>query len=451
MTRFRSRPLTITALCALAALGAGACAGAGGGGSGSGDTVRILMVNNPQMRALKELAPEFTQQTGIKLSFTELPENDLRDKVNQEFANQSNQYDVSSVSALEVPIFSKRGWMAPLDGYVGKDSAFDQGDVFPAFTKALTSDDGKLYAEPYYGESSFLMYRKDVFAAKNLTMPENPTWDQVAALAAQVGNAEPGMAGICLRGQAGWGQNLAPLSTVVNTFGGTWYDQNWNAQLTSPQFTQATRFYVDLVRKYGEPGAAQAGVQECINTVQQSKAAMFYDATSIAGLLEANDSPVKGKMGYVPAPVKDTANSGWLWTWAWGIEKASPNKDNAWKFISWASGKQFEQQAAAKVGWSKAPTGKRNSTYAQDGYRQAAAPYYQQERTALQKADPANPGVQPRPYSGIQFVGIAEFPSLGTQVSQQISSAIAGQISVPDALAASQKLAQQVGDTHRTG
>src|SRR3954453_7334143 len=154
-------------------------------------------------------------------------------------------------------------------------------------TKSLSSG-GKIYAEPFYGESSFLMYRKDVFAAKGLRMPARPTWPQVAALAAKVDNAQRGLRGICLRGQVGWGQVFAPLTTVVNTFGGTWFDKDWDAKVNAPEFTEATEFYTKLVREHGEAGAAQAGFTECLNNMSQGKVAMWYDATSAAGSLEAD-------------------------------------------------------------------------------------------------------------------------------------------------------------------
>ena len=154
-------------------------------------------------------------------------------------------------------------------------------------------------------------------------MPERPTWDEVADIAAKVDGAEPGMKGICLRGLPGWGEMFAPLTTVVNTFGGTWFTEDWQAQVNAPEFKEATNFYVDLVRAHGEPGAAQAGFTECLNAMSQGKVAMWYDATSAAGALEAEDSPVKGKIGYAQAPVKETKSSGWLWTWSWAMQAAS--------------------------------------------------------------------------------------------------------------------------------
>ncbi|MFJ9352579.1 ABC transporter substrate-binding protein [Streptomyces sp. NPDC101237] len=422
------------------------CSGAGAGGGSSAHSINVLMVNNPQMVELQKLTKaNFTKDTGIKVNFTVLPENDVRDKISQDFANQAGQYDVATLSNYEIPIYAKNGWLEPIDSYVKKDTAFDQQDILKPMQQALTAADGKLYGEPFYGESSFLMYRKDVFQKKGLTMPARPTWQQVADLAAKADGAEPGMKGICLRGLPGWGEMLAPLTTVVNTMGGTWFDKDWKARLDAPEFKKATQFYVDLVRKHGEAGAAQSGFAECLNDTTQGKTAMWYDATSGAGSLEAAGSPVKGKMGYVPAPVDKTDSSGWLYTWAWGIQKASKNPGDAWKFISWASSKGYEKLVGEQAGWANVPAGKRTSTYDIPQYRKEAAAFADVTRDAIAGAKPNDPGVQPRPAPGIQFVDIPEFTDLGTKVSQEISSAVAGRQSVDDALKKAQQLAEAVG------
>jgi sorbitol/mannitol transport system substrate-binding protein len=445
--KMRAATLAAGALCA--ALSASACAGAGGGNSaGDPNSISVLMVNNPQMEDLQRLTAEnFTKETGIRVNYTILPENDVRAKISQEFSSQAGQYDVASLSNYEIPFYSANGWLAPLDD-VAQDPEFDQDDILPAYTASLTGEDGKLYGEPFYGESSFLMYRKDILEAKGLTMPAKPTWDEVADIAAKVDGAEPGMKGICLRGQPGWGQVFAPLTTVVNTFGGTWFDKDWNAQVNSPEFTEAVEFYTKLVREHGEAGAAQAGFTECLNNMSQSNVAMWYDATSAAGALEAEDSPVKGKIGYAQAPVKETASSGWLWTWSWAMQAASKKQDAAEKFIAWASSKDYEELVASELGWAKVPSGKRISTY-ENAEFQKAAPFFEAERFAIENADPKNPGAQERPAVGIQFVGIPEFAALGTNVSQGVSSAIAGQGSVADALAKGQEAAQKVGNKYK--
>ncbi len=445
----RVRTMTAAGAAAIVMGSLTACAGWGGGvGGGGSDSINVLMVNNPQMVDLRKMAPAFTKKTGIKVHFTVLPEDDLRDKASQEFSSQAGQYDVATLSNFEIPIYAKSKWVAPLDDYIKKDPGFDQDDILPPMQTAL-SVDGTVYGEPFYGESSFLMYRKDVFKKKGLTMPKHPTWQQVAQLAAKVDGAEPGMAGICLRGQPGWGQVLAPLDTVVNTFGGTWFDKDWNARLTAPAFKKAVSFYVDLVRKHGERGAPQAGFTECLNDLVQGNVAMWYDATSAAGSLEATDSPVKGKIGYAPAPVVKTKSSGWLYSWAWSIESASTKKDQAWKFISWASGKKYAQLVGKKLGWTRVPAGFRKSLYDNPKYLAKAKAFAKPTLEAISSAKPNDPGVQPRPAPGIQFVDIPEFTDIGTQISQDISSVIAGKKSVDDALARGQQITQDVGDQYK--
>jgi sorbitol/mannitol transport system substrate-binding protein len=237
---------------------------------------------------------------------------------------------------------------------------------------------------------------------------------------------------------------------VVNTFGGTWFDKDWNAQVDAPPFKAATNFYVNLVRAHGEAGAPQAGFTECLNDMVQGNVAMWYDATSAAGSLEAADSPVKGKIGYAPAPVVQTQSAGWLYAWSWSIQQASKKKENAWKFISWASSKQYEELVGSQLGWSRVPAGKRASTYQNPDYLKEAAAFAQPTEDAISSADPRNPGTQPRPAIGIQFVDIPEFTDLGTQVSQYVSSAIAGQTSVSSALKRGQKLADDVSERYQS-
>ncbi|MFE0789188.1 ABC transporter substrate-binding protein [Streptomyces mutabilis] len=451
-TQSRRRPRATLAMAAagtlLAPLLSGCWVGAGGAGSG-GDAINVLMVNNPQMVELQKLTTDhFTKDTGIKVNFTVLPENDVRDKISQDFANQAGQYDVATLSNYEIPIYARNDWLHEMNSYVAKDPTYDQQDILKPMRESLTGDDGKLYGQPFYGESSFLMYRKDIFEKEGLTMPEHPTWTQVAEFAAELDGAEPDMKGICLRGLPGWGELMAPLTTVVNTFGGTWFDEDWNARLDSPEWEKATKFYVDLVREHGQSGAAQSGFAECLNNMTQGNVAMWYDATSAAGSLESANSPVKGKMGYAPAPVEKTDSAGWLYTWAWGIQKASRNADKAWKFVSWASSKEYEQLVGDEVGWSDVPAGKRASTYENPDYVKEAAAFQEMTREAIEGAKPNDPGVQPRPAPGIQFVGIPEFTDLGTKVSQEISAAVAGRQSVEQALKKSQQLAEQISEEY---
>jgi sorbitol/mannitol transport system substrate-binding protein len=452
-TGFSGRWRPAFAVLLVAALGSTACSGAGGGGGGGGGgkSITVLMVGNPQMEDLQKVtADNFTKDTGITVRFTILPENELRDKVTQDVATQGGQYDVATIGAYEAPIWAKNGWLHELSSYADGDSGYDKADLLPPMVKSLSGEDGKLYAAPFYGESSFLMYNKDLFAAKGLTMPERPTWAQVAEFAAKINDKAAGVSGICLRGLPGWGELFAPLTTVVNTYGGTWFEKDWTPKVNAPEFTAATKFYVDLVKNYGEPGAPQAGFTECLNTFGQGKAGMWYDATSAAGTLEDKSaSKVAGKVGYVYAPVNKTKSSGWLWAWALAMPKTTKNADSAWKFISWATGKDYEKLVGSKLGWSRVPSGKRASTYNIPEYKQSASAFADVTLKAIEEADPTNPGVQPRPALGVQFVGIPEFADLGTKVSQEVSASIAGSTSVDKALADGQRLAEEVAKKYQ--
>jgi sorbitol/mannitol transport system substrate-binding protein len=427
-----------------------ACSGAGGGGGGGGSdggptTITVATVANPQMQDIEKLVGNFEKDNpDVKVKFVILPENELRDRVTQDIAAQGGQYDVVTIGTFEVPQWAKNGWIENLGPYTDKDPSYDAKDLIPTVSAALSYNDS-LYAVPFYGESSFLMYRKDLFDKAGLTMPAKPTWDQVAQFARKLNDPKKNQAGICLRGLPGWGELFAPLNTVVNTFGGRWYDMSWNAQLTEAPFKQATQFYVNLVRDAGEPGAPNAGFTECLTAYSQGHAAMWYDATVAASLLEdPKTSKVAGKNGFAPAPVKDTEWSGWLWAWSLALPATSKKKDAAWKFMSWATSKDYIKLVGQELGWARVPPGSRLSTYEIPEYKESAAAFADLTVQAINQADVANAGTQPRPYTGVQYVGVPEFQSLGTSVSQEISAAIAGRQTVDQALQKGQQQAEQV-------
>jgi sorbitol/mannitol transport system substrate-binding protein len=444
---------TASGICGLlvAAGTATGCAGAGTLAQGGGDSaIVVAIIANPQMEDAISLAPEFfEEQAGIDVSFITLPENEARAKITASVATGGGEFDVVMISNYETPQWAENGWLTNLQPYADKTRGYDPQDFFPSIRQAL-SYDGDLYSVPFYGESSFLVYRDDLFRQAGLKMPAQPTWPQVAELARKLDDPARGVSGICLRGLAGWGENLAPLNTVVNTFGGRWFDMDWDAQLTEKPFVDAVEFYVDLVQSYGEPGAATSGFSECVTLYAQGQAAMWYDATSMVSTIESEaDSTVVGKNAYAPAPVVETDVSGWLYSWSLGIPETSDSKDEAWEFVSWMTDKDYIRLVGEELGWARVPPGSRLSTYQIPQYAKQAKAYAEPTLTALKTVDPNKPTVDPVPYSGIQFVGIPEFQDLGTRVSQQISAAIAGQQTVEEALDQSQGYAEVVGDSYQ--
>jgi sorbitol/mannitol transport system substrate-binding protein len=372
-----------------------------------------------------------------------LPEDQVRQQVTQDVASKSGRYDLFTIGTYEVPLWAKKGWIENLAPYIAKDSAYDSNDLIPGIKSAL-SYKNDLYAVPFYGESSMLMYRKDMLAAKNITMPEHPTWDQVAAAAKAVNTSS--VSGICLRGLPGWGEQLAPLDTVVNTYGGRWFDMNWNAQLNTPAWKDAVTFYVNLLKTAGEPAAGNAGFTECLNAYNAGKVAMWYDAT-VAASFFTGDAAKNSGYAYAPTKVKDW--SGWLWAWSLGMPSSSSKKDAAWTFMSWATSKEYMKLVGTKLGWARVAPGTRTSTYAIPEYKAASAGFAQVTLDSIAHADVNHPTVDPVPYIGVQYVDIDEFQQLGDQVSQEFAKVIAGSQTVDQALQKAQALAAAVGKIYQ--
>ena len=433
------------ALPLLGVLALSACTWAGAGGSTGEGTVTVAIVANPQMRDIQELTDEFHREhPDITVRFVTLPENEARARITQDVATKAGQFDVVMIGTYEAPIWGRNDWLTDLTPYAREDTEYDVDDLMPAVRKGLSAD-GKLYAVPFYGESSFLMYRRDLFEQAGLTMPERPTWTQVAEFARKL--KTPDRAGICLRGLPGWGEQLAPLNTVINTFGGRWYDENWNAQLTSPATAKAVTFYLDLIKDAGEPGAPNAGFSECLTAYTQGQAAMWYDATVAAGSLEdPKVSSVVGKNGYAPAPVMETEWSGWLWAWSLAIPKTAKDPDAAWEFVSWATSKEYIRMVGERLGWERVPPGSRLSTYEIPEFTEASAGSADVTLDALRTVDPTKATVEPVPYTGVQYVQIPEFQDLGTSVSQQFAAVLAGNQSVEEALETAQSEAEAVAE-----
>ena len=433
------------AIVATSALVLGAV-GLGTTAANAATTITVATVKNGNMKDMESLKGEFEKANpGITVKFQVLEEGDLRAKVTTDIATGGGAYDVITIGAYEVPMWGADKKLVDLTADLA-DPAYDVKDILPPVRAAL-SVKGKQYAVPFYGESSILMYNKDILKAKGITMPNKPTWQQVADIAKKVKTSKT--AGICMRGKPGWGDLFAPLTTVVQTFGGSWYDMNWDAQVNSPAFVEAVTFYKNLLDEAGQPNPVDYSFNECMNALKEGKVAMWYDASVAASFLEADDSPVKGKLAYAHAPVVKTKESGWLWSWNLAVPANTQHKEAAVKFIKWATSKEYHNLVGTKLGWSKVPPGARISTYEIPEYKEAAKAYAPITLEVMNAVNPVQPGVNPQPWVGIQYVAIPEFQEVGNQVAQLVADAIAGRTTVKVALDAGQKIAQVAGDAQK--
>ncbi|MGB1305601.1 ABC transporter substrate-binding protein [Pseudoalteromonas marina] len=405
------------------------------------ETITIATVNNGDMITMKELSNEFTSQNpDIDLKWVTLEENILRQRVTTDVATKGGQYDVMTIGTYEVPIWGKQNWLTELDN-LGKN--YDLDDLLPAIRSGLTVND-KLYAAPFYGESSMVMYRTDLMAKAGLTMPKAPSWDFIRKAAKAMTSKEDGVYGMCLRGKAGWGENIALITSMANSFGARWFDENWKPQFNTPEWKKTLQYYVDVMNESGPAGSSANGFNENLALFQTGKCGIWIDAT-VAGAFVTNktDSEVADKVGFALAPDNGLGKRGnWLWSWTLAIPSSSKKQDAAMKFISWATSKEYTQLVADKKGWAKVPPGTRKSLYSNSQYMEAA-PFAQITLDSIETADPKNPTVKPVPYVGIQFVAIPEFQGIGTAVGQQFSAALTGQMTVKQALSSSQRLVER--------
>lgn len=396
----------------------------------------IATVNNGDMIRMQQLTDDFTAKNpDISLEWVTLEENALRQKVTTDIATKGGQFDVLTIGTYEVPIWAKKGWLVPLDN-LGAD--YDVDDLLPPIRAGLSLD-GTLYAAPFYGESSMVMYRKDLMEKAGLTMPDAPTWEFVGEAARKMTDPASETYGVCLRGKAGWGENMAFLTATANSFGARWFDENWNPQFDQPEWKNALDFYVKLMKDAGPPGASSNGFNENLALFNSGKCGMWIDATVAASFVtNPKESMVHDKVGFALAPDNGLGKRGnWLWAWSLAIPGGSQKTEAAQKFVSWATGKGYLEIVAAKEGWANVPPGTRTSLYTNPEYLKAA-PFAEMTLDSINSADPTKPTVKPVPYVGVQFVAIPEFQGLGTQVGQLFSAALAGDSSVDDALAAAQ-------------
>ncbi|APX89922.1 sugar ABC transporter substrate-binding protein [Brevirhabdus pacifica] len=404
---------------------------------GHSKTLTIATVNNGDMIRMQGLTEDFTAKNpDIALEWVTLEENVLRQRVTQDISAKGGQFDVMTIGTYEVPIWGKNGWLVSLNDLPAE---WDADDILPAIRGGLTVD-GELYAAPFYGESSMVMYRKDLMEKAGMEMPDAPTWGDIAKAAEAMTDKDAEVYGICLRGKAGWGENMAFLTAMSNSFGAKWFDADWKPQFDGDAWKTTLTTYMDLMNNYGPPGASTNGFNENLSLFQQGKCGMWIDATVAASFVtNPKDSTVADKVGFALAPDNGLGKRGnWLWAWSLAIPAGTDAEDAAKKFIAWATSKEYTALVAEKEGWANVPPGTRSSLYENAEYQKV--PFAEMTLNSINSADPTKPTVDDVPYTGVQFVAIPEFAGIATQVGQEFSAALAGQQSIDEALAKAQAL-----------
>ena len=400
------------------------------------ENLTIATVNNGDMIRMQGLTDDFTAKTGHTVEWVTLEENVLRQRVTTDITTKGGAFDIMTIGMYETPIWGSNGWLVPLDDL---SADYNVGDLLPAMAGGL-SHDGTLYAAPFYGESSMVMYRTDLMAKAGLEMPAAPSWNFIAKAARAMTDRSNDINGICLRGKAGWGEGGAFITAMSNSFGARWFDEDWNAQFDTREWSDTLNFFVNMMSDAGPAGYATNGFNENLSLFQQGKCGMWIDATVAASFVtNPNDSTVADSVGFALAPDNGMGvRSNWLWAWALAIPAGTQKEAAAKQFIEWATSNGYIELVAANEGWANVPPGARTSLYENPNYKDI--PFAKMTLDSILSADPLNSTVDPSPYVGIQFAAIPEFAGIATDVSQEFSAAYAGQQSIEDALAKAQAI-----------
>ena len=400
------------------------------------ENLTIATVNNGDMIRMQGLTDDFTAKTGHTVEWVTLEENVLRQRVTTDITTKGGAFDIMTIGMYETPIWGSNGWLVPLDDL---SADYNVGDLLPAMAGGL-SHDGTLYAAPFYGESSMIMYRTDLMAKAGLEMPRAPSWNFIAKAARAMTDRSNDINGICLRGKAGWGEGGAFITAMSNSFGARWFDEDWNAQFDTREWSDTLNFYYNMMTDAGPAGFATNGFNENLSLFQQGKCGMWIDATVAASFVtNPNDSTVADSVGFALAPDNGMGvRSNWLWAWALAIPAGTQKEAAAKQFIEWATSNGYIELVAANEGWANVPPGARTSLYENPNYKDI--PFAKMTLESILSADPLNSTVDPSPYVGIQFAAIPEFAGIATDVSQEFSAAYAGQQSIDEALAKAQAI-----------
>lgn len=448
MTKMSRRQFTVGTMTAALATSLAACESGSGSGGGDNKKVVVASVNNGPMMTMQEMAPEFTKKTGIEVEFVMLTENDIRSKIQQDVAVGGGQFDVVTLGTSDAGTYLDSGWtdaLEPLfDGMSSEEKdAYDFDDLIPAVLPAYSSQEKGLGAVPMYGESTMIMYRKDLFEEAGLTMPDEPTWEEIYDFATELTDPSADQVGMAMRGKAGYGENMYIFNTIMYGYGAQIATDDWQPAYETPEMAEAWEFYRTLQQDAGAAGASSNGYTETLNLMSSGKAAIYYDATVSADTFEADGSEIQGKLGYAMSPAgPGKGNTQTVGGWGLAVTSSSKNKDAAFQFITWVTSKEYVQLVAEEKGWLNVLTGARSSTYQEDGYRELA-PYADIVLNSLENVDFEHPAVGDTPYVGNSLPSIPEWSGLGEQIGQILAGYIAGSDATDATLASAQDAAVQ--------
>lgn len=384
--------------------------------------LNIATADNSDMLRMQLLAEQFTQaHPAVQLNWHFLDESVLRLALSRDSKKPLPEYDVYTIGILEAPTWGSSGRLSPVPGYI-IDNLNQGNDMIETVLDAF-SDGDQYYGLPFYGESSITYFRKDVLKRYDLDIGLNPNWHDIKNTLSSLAIRSSGRHGrICLRGKPGWGENMALVSTMVNAFGGRWFDMDWNPQINTDAWQQALSFYLDLQKSHGLPQAWRNGYAENLDAFSNGRCDIWVDSTAAASSLA--NTPFFEHIGYSHAPEQVTrTGSSWLWSWGFSVPRNSQHQEAAWRFVEWATSNQYHEAVTQEYGIVQVPPGTRRSLYSNPDYLRVA-PFAEVTLAAIETANFEQSSMQDIPYRGIQFVQTTEFQQIGDFLGRKLAETL---------------------------
>ncbi len=308
-----------------------------------GTTLRVVLANHAWTTSIKPYIPEFEATTGIEVVLEEYEINQMTEKVSIELASRSNTLDVWMTRPQQDMLLNvKNGWVEPLDGYARGDAEYDLDDFMSAALETCTNN-GTLYAIPICTERQLLYYRKDLLEAAGVEVPT--TMDELMAAAEKLHDPENGVYGFVHRSLVG----MCQVASFLYSFGGGFQDTEGNSILSSPGSVAGFEFYGKILSNYSAPSPESLDYLEVFALFAQGKAAMISDVDAnyllIADPSATEYSEVIGYAEFPAGPAgSQPINS---CSFSLSINAFSEQKDAAWEFIKWATGKDINGRIQA--------------------------------------------------------------------------------------------------------
>jgi multiple sugar transport system substrate-binding protein len=305
----------------------------------SGVTINVACRHLPALDFIESHKALFEQYTGAKINFTDYPENDLRSHIVTDAANNAGGFQLYCLDDNYIPLFASNNWIQPLQTTI--KPAYKIDDLFGSLKAAYSWQD-KLYGLPIYSEVTILYYRKDLLAAKHLSIPKTIAELEIDA---SILKDAPHTYGIALRGLRGEGMNVYIWSEWLRSYGGNFLDPTMHPAFNSPQGVEATQHYAKIIHDAGPPGSGTWGWPQVASSFAAGRVAMTVESIAFYPIFnDPQQSNVVGKVGYavVPAGPKGTfpANYAIGLAVAKNVSPSSKTFAAATDFVQWATSQQ---------------------------------------------------------------------------------------------------------------